>query len=151
VNILGIDPGTTHSGVVLYDPSTHTPITSGVIDNHDVRKIIADHHGQVAIEWIECYGAKVGQETFKTCLWVGRFVEIAGDYRTRLIARKVIAKYITGNRNGNDKSIRGSLIDLYGGKADAIGNVKKQGPLYRVKTHAWSALAVAITAAETKA
>jgi hypothetical protein len=50
-----------------------------------------------------------------------------------------------------DANVRQALIDRYGGKAEAIGTVKKQGPLYRVKSHAWQALAVAVTASETKA
>ena len=43
-----------------------------------------------------------------------------------------------------------AAIEAERGKADAVGTIKKPGPLYSVKSHAWAALAVAVTATETK-
>lgn len=146
--ILAIDPGTTHSGVVLYDGA---PVVSQVLDNHDVLQIIADHRGPVAMEMIASYGMAVGAEVFRTVWWTGRFAQVAGIQRVREIYRRDVKLHICGSPRAKDANIRQALIDKWGGKAEAIGTVKHQGPLYRVKSHAWAALAVAVTAAETKA
>ena len=124
-SVIAIDPGTTHSGIVWYENGK--VVDSGVLINDDVRGVlIEEQKGFVAIEMIASYGMAVGKEVFETCLWIGRFKECAYD-----------------------ANIRQAIIDRYGGKAEAIGTVKKQGPLYGVKSHAWAALAVAITATET--
>ena len=145
--LLAIDPGTTHSGVVLYNGA---PVTAGVQDNHDVLLLIADHRGPVAIEMIASYGMAVGKEVFETCLWIGRMVQVAGPDRVRLVYRKDVKMHVCGSPRAKDANIRQALIDRWGGKAEAVGTVKQPGPLYAVKSHAWAALAVAVTAAETK-
>jgi len=45
-----------------------------------------------------------------------------------------------------DANIRQALIDKLG----PVGTKKSPGPLWGVKSHIWSALAVAVTALETK-
>ena len=144
--ILGIDPGTTHSGVVLFDGN---PVTSGVQDNHDVLAIIADHRGPVAIEMIASYGMAVGAEVFETCVWIGRMAQVAGMDRVRLVYRREVKTHLCNSAKAKDANIRQALIDRWGGKAAAIGSSKQRGPLYGVKSHAWAALGVAVTAAET--
>lgn len=146
--ILAIDPGTTHSGVVLF--ANGAPASSAVVDNRDVLAIIADHRGAVAIEKVVSYGMAIGQETIDTIMWIGRFLQVAGPHRTRLIPRKEVCKHVCNDGRAKDANIRQALIDKWGGKAQAIGNIKQPGPLYSVKSHAWAALAVAVTAAETK-
>lgn len=148
--LLAIDPGTTHSGWVLMDGSR--VVASGVSPNRD---LLADLHlrfpepATAAIEMIASYGMAVGREVFETCLWVGRFLEAAGEHRVRLVYRQEVKMHLCKSPRAKDANIRQALIDLYGGKAEAIGTVKKQGPLYGVKSHAWAALAVAVTAANT--
>jgi hypothetical protein len=143
---LGIDPGTTHSGVVLFNGA---PISSAVLDNHDVLAVIRDHKGLVAIERVVSYGMPVGFETIQTVEWIGRFWQQAGPERVRLIPRKDVCKHVCNDGRAKDPHIRQALIDRWGGKAEAIGTIKKPGPLYAVKSHAWQALAVAVTAVET--
>jgi hypothetical protein len=145
--ILAIDPGTTHSGWVLYDGKN--PQVSGVTDNHEILGLIAHHSGRVAVERVVSYGMAIGFETIQTIEWVGRFLQAAGADRTRLIPRKEVGKHVCNDGRAKDPNIRQALIDRWGGKAEAIGNIKKPGPLYSVKSHAWQALAVAVTAAET--
>ena len=36
-------------------------------------------------------------------------------------------------------------VDLFGGKEAAVGTKKAPGPLHGVKSHLWSALALAVT------
>jgi hypothetical protein len=146
--ILAIDPGTTHSGWVIYDGSA--PVGCGVEENHEVLHMLARHVGPVAIERIVSYGMAIGQETIDTIEWIGRFWQTAGPDRTRLIPRKEVGKHVCHDGRAKDPNIRQALIDRWGGKAEAIGTIKKPGPLYSVKSHAWAALGVAVTAAETQ-
>ena len=148
--ILAIDPGTTHSGYAYLAGGTNV-MQSGVADNHEILKHIAMYHGPlVAIEEIRSYGMAIGQETIDTIRWIGRFQQAAGADRVRLIPRKEVCKYICNDGRAKDPNIRASLIDRFGGnKAEAVGTIKRPGPLYGVKSHAWAALAVAVTAANT--
>jgi hypothetical protein len=49
----------------------------------------------------------------------------------------------------NDAAVRDALLQLWGGKVEAMGSKKAPGPLYGMASHRWSALAVAVTCAET--
>lgn len=148
--LLAIDPGTTHSGWVLMRDGS--PFNYG----HDMenREVLEMLRGTplvpVAIEMIASYGMPVGAEVFETCLWIGRMIQVAGPDRVRLVFRRDVKLHICGSPRAKDPHVRQALIDKWGGKAEAVGTVKKQGPLYGVKSHAWAALGVAVTALETK-
>lgn len=146
--LLAIDPGTTHSGWVLM--RNGNPWSSGVWENAEILRHLEEWSGaNVAIEMIASYGMAVGAEVFDTCLWVGRFMQALGPDRVRLVYRKEVKSHLCGSQKAKDANIRQALIDRWGGKAEAIGTIKKPGPLYGIKSHAWAALAVAVTAAET--
>lgn len=156
-DMLAIDPGTTHSGYVralVHPGETAYPrlqaLESGVCANAELFDLLQADHDLVAIEMIASYGMPVGAEVFETCLWIGRFMQVAGAGRVRLVYRKEVKSHLCGSQKAKDSNIRQALIDRWGGKAEAIGNVKKPGPLYGIKSHAWPALAVAVTALETK-
>ena len=146
--LLAIDPGTTHSGWVTY--ADGVPLRGGVDENHEMLLVIANHNGPVAVEMIASYGMAVGKEVFETCLWIGRYIQQAGPDRVRLVYRKDVKLHVCQSPKAKDANIRAALIDRYGGKAEAVGNIKKPGPLYWVKSHMWPALAVAVTASETR-
>jgi hypothetical protein len=148
MSIMAIDPGTTHSGWVTYGEGR--PLRGGVEENHELLLRVAHHEGPVAIEEVRSYGMAIGQETIDTIRWIGRFQQAAGGDRVRLIPRKDVCKHVCNDGRAKDPQIRQALIDRYGGKAAAVGTVKSQGPLYWVKTHIWPALAVAVTASETR-
>lgn len=148
IPLLAIDPGTTHSGYVVIDAGGVK--LSGVAENGEMFELIAAHGSNIAIEMIASYGMAVGREVFETCLWIGRFMQAAGQDRVRLVYRKDVKLHLCGSPRAKDANIRQALIDRWGGKAEAVGNVKKPGPLYGVKSHAWAALGVAVTAMETK-
>lgn len=148
--ILAIDPGTTHSGYVVWEGGQ--VCRSGVLENAEILEMLDKEipgNYPLAIEMIASYGMAVGKEVFETCLWVGRFMQAAGAWRVKLIYRQQVKLHLCKSPRAKDANIRQAIIDLYGGKAEAIGTVKKPGPLYGVKSHAWAALAVAITAANT--
>lgn len=144
MNILAIDPGTHQSGYVILDKAGRVA-DCGVVDNTEVLASIhsASHRGAIlAIEMIASYGMPVGAEVFETCVFIGRLVERwRGEHR--LVYRKEIKMHLCGTHRAKDANIRQALIDIYGGKDVAIGKKANPGPLYRVKSHAWAALAVA--------
>jgi hypothetical protein len=148
--LLAIDPGTTHSGVVWFHHGG--VLDCGVYENDEVLDLMGGGIvGCVAIEMIASYGMAVGREVFETCVWIGRFIEsTCNPESVRLIYRRDVKLHLCGSVKAKDANVRQALIDRWGGKAEAIGNIKKPGPLYAVKSHAWAALAVAVTAAETK-
>jgi len=152
--ILAIDPGTTHSGLVRLASDGAAVMYADVLPNDDVlRELNCTAADLLAVEMIASYGMAVGREVFETCVWIGRFVQEwkhTSHNEPRLITRMQVKSHLCNSAKAKDANIRQAIIDRYGGKAEAIGTVKKQGPLYGVKSHAWAALAVAITAVETK-
>lgn len=143
--VLAIDPGPVQSGWVIWDGET--VVGCGVLGNADMLKLIrGDGRGIVssmAIEMIASYGMAVGREVFDTCVWVGRFMQawFAPD-AVMLVYRKDVKSYLCGSMKAKDANIRQALIDKIGGK----GTKAAPGPTYAVKSHAWPALAVAVTA-----
>jgi hypothetical protein len=145
--ILAIDPGNTQSGFVLFDECA--VVESGTESNafvlaRIVSAFIAYPSMDVAIEMIASYGMPVGADVFETCVWIGRFVERANScgIHARLIYRRDVKMHLCGNARAKDGNIRQALLDLLGPQ----GKKKAPGPTYGVKSHAWSALAVAATA-----
>lgn len=148
MRILAIDPGTTESGWVNYcDGRLHG---SGVMSNADLLRHIgeADWANLLAIEMVASYGMPVGAEVFETCVWIGRFQQAWRDPgAARFVYRKDVKMHLCGSARAKDANIRQALIDIYGpGKEKAIGKKASPGPLFGVTSHAWPALAVAVTA-----
>lgn len=141
--ILAIDPGTTSSGWVLLDRGD--VISQGNDDNETVATLLRERWGLpswVAVERIEPrYGLRMGWETIAACEWVGRFTEAAGTLPVALVNRSDILRHLNIPAKANaDSGVRAAMLDRWGGQAAA----RKAGPLAGVKTHAWSALAVAV-------
>jgi hypothetical protein len=151
--ILAIDPGTTQSGWVEYDLEQRCVLDSGVFANEDMLERLergsrADH---LAIEMIASYGMAVGREVFETCVWIGRFKQAwRNPDAVELVYRRDVKLHLCGTSKAKDTNIRQAVIDLFprtgGGKTPQIGTKSQPGPLYGVASHAWPALAVAITA-----
>jgi hypothetical protein len=144
--IFAIDPGTTQSGYVILDSKAGLIRECGVMDNFKLKLRLREHFDRIpttilAMEMIGSMGMAVGKEVFETCVWIGRFME-ACPGMTKLVYRNQIKVHICGTTKAKDPNIRQALIDMYGG-SKAIGTKNEPGPLYRVKSHAWSALAVA--------
>ena len=146
--ILGIDPGPEKSGFAILDGET--VVSSGVLDNWSelddsmlrvVGRWTAQDRGPVAIEMIASYGMPVGADVFRTCVWIGRFLQLNGGCAT-LIPRLDVKIHLCHSPKAKDANVRQSLIDRLG----PPGTVKAKGPTWGVKSHAWAALAVAVTA-----
>jgi hypothetical protein len=142
--ILAIDPGTTESGWCLYHTERGV-MEAGVKPNDlmlmEIGYMPAD---ALALEMIASYGMAVGKEVFETCVWIGRFQQ---KWRhpgaVRLVYRRDVKLHLCGSPRAKDANIRQALIDLIGPQ----GTKKAPGPTYGVKSHAWAALGVAVTAA----
>lgn len=152
--ILAVDPGTTKSGFVILDEGHVT--SSGVLSNREALEMVAGHAGTVAIEMVASYGMAVGKDVFETVRWIGRFQQASRDPEAvRLVYRRDVKLHLCGSAKAKDANVRQALLDLFpgsgGGKTPQIGTKAARGPLYGVSSHAWSALAVAMTALSRRA
>ena len=153
--LFALDPGTTESGWVLLEAGR--VLDSGVANNHDVLRWVKAGQGaqMLAIEMIANMGMAVGQTTFDTVRWIGRFQQAWSEPEAvRLVFRREVKSFLCGNQRAKDQNIRQALLDIFpgtgGGERPQIGTKAKPGPLYGVTSHAWSALAVAMTVAGTR-
>lgn len=150
--ILAIDPGPDVSGWCLYCDGE--VLDSGVSSNPELltRMLRNPCSVQLAIERVASYGMAVGREVFETCEWVGRFLQAWHDPEAvRLVYRKDMKMHLCGTTKAKDSNVRQAILDLFprvgGGKTPQIGTKALPGPLHGVSSHAWSALALAITCA----
>jgi hypothetical protein len=148
--IMGIDPGTFKSGWCIIEGLKI--VNSGVSENGLVKQMIRDIDVDlVAIEGMEPrrsnpnakFPVIIGSETFDTCIWIGRFIENATS-PFRIVKRGEVLRHIAKHR-ANDSDVRKALI----AKLGVQGTKSNKGATYGVSSHAWSALAVALTALET--
>jgi hypothetical protein len=148
-SVLAIDPGPEQSAYVVLDKGN--PCGEGIVSNDELRSMVRRLDcPELAIEGIACYGMPVGKETFDTCIWIGRFIEAHGGRHT-LVYRPEIKQHLCRSARAKDANVRQALIDRFGpGKDKAIGKKASPGPLYGIKSHCWSALAVAVTWWDTK-
>lgn len=111
--------------------------------NQNVYKI-----DKLVIEMIASYGMPVGKEVFETCVWIGRFVELARlqNIDVEYIYRKDEKMNICHSMKAKDSNIRQALIDRFG----PVGTKKNPGWFYGFKADIWSAYAVGITYLDMK-
>ena len=141
--LLACDPGTVQSGWCLYaDRKVHS---SGVCPNEDMLQMVLTGHPDVlAIEMVASYGMPVGKEVFETVRWIGRFQQAWRDPEAVLLVyRKDVKIHLCNSMKAKDTHIWQVLQDKLG----PVGTKANPGPLYGVKSHARSAVAVAVTAA----
>lgn len=152
--ILGIDPGNTQSGFVVLHGDCLEVSDCGVLPNDEMQLRIDDYFqaalgdARVAIEHVQNMGMIVGREVFETIHWAGRFYEQCyGKWSTesQLVYRSAVKLHLCGSARAKDPNVRQALLNRFGAE-NAIGRKANPGPLYSVKSHAWSALAVAVFA-----
>lgn len=156
MRIIAIDPGTTHSGYVVFNTGDLTFTEHGKIKNEDLAERMAVllqarmTYGQpiekVVIENITPQGV-FGKTTIETCKWLGRFDFIAslflrrGDKSYVYINRSTVKKHLLGKVNGmRDTHVRKAVID----RIHPNFTRKNPGPLAGVTKDTWSALALAL-------
>jgi hypothetical protein len=149
--ILAIDPGSERSAWLVYSSPTRTILQRGIDANGDLllKLRLGVPTQVVVIEKIESYGMAVGREVFDTVHWSGRFTEAVRPTPVVQLPRRDVKLAICGDSRAKDANIRQALIDRFGGKDAAIGRKAKPGPLYGISKDVWSALAIALTYADS--
>ena len=150
--ILGIDPGPTTCGVVVYDTVARRVLAAA--STLDVRTALEwaadrtpyDHtHDVVCIEQVMSTG-QAGNDLLRTAEVCGRLYQRATDDSTAsvvLIPRRAVCSMLGITGKGKDAQVRDVLIEMHGGsKRAAVGTKLAPGPLYGVSGHAWQALGV---------
>lgn len=155
--ILAIDPGNMKSGYVIVEhdgEEIRRVLEAGKIENNVLLPLIAQKlYGNgydVAIEMIAGMGMTVGQEVFDTCVWIGRFWEIAlrsGGYEPKRIYRREEKLDLCGSLSAKDANIRQALVDRYAPGQPSFGKGTKKAPsfFYGFSADMWAAMAVAVT------
>jgi hypothetical protein len=148
---LAIDPGPERSAWLVHDAAAGQILAFAIEPNELVLEAIRIGlpYGvtRIAIEKVESFGMAVGAEVFETVFWSGRFAEAARKLILERISRRAVKLNLCGSARAKDANIRQALIDRYGGSS-AIGTKAAPGPLYGISKDVWSALAVAVTAAD---
>jgi len=148
VRLLAIDPGPVSSSFVLFDGTAI--LNKGEAPNEDMRKLVLrysrseftdERTDACVIEKVASMGMAVGEEVFETVYWSGIFAEAFCLANVHRVTRGQVKLFLCGSMRARDANIRWALIDKFGGRQA----IKKGGPLYKVATHQWSALAVAVT------
>jgi hypothetical protein len=104
---------------------------------------VVDDADALAIEMVASYGMPVGREVFETVRWIGRMQQVwHNPEAVRFVYRQDVKLHLCGSPRAKDANIRQALIDKLG----PVGTKAAPGPLYGIKSHVWSALAVAVTA-----
>lgn len=155
MKVLAIDPGNTESAYVLmdmdynihkFDKITNEEMRQVIIDN-EAENMVAKRKGKTVtvIEMIASYGMAVGQTVFDTCVWVGRFTELAGD--VEYMFRKDVKMNICGQTRAKDTNIRVALIDRFARHNFKTGKGTKDNPdyFYGFRADVWAAFAVGVT------
>lgn len=154
--LLAIDPGSTHSAYVIMREDDMFPLAHGKIENRqmilEILQFCAcnnDGNSKIAIEMIASYGMPVGREVFDTCVWIGRFYQMAiGEgIRPAYVYRQSEKLCICHSPRANDATIRQALVDKFAPNVPNKGKGTKKAPgwFYGFASDTWSAYAVGVT------
>lgn len=155
--VLGIDPGPTTSGAVLYSPNSKRVLSICKAGSHEQVCDLIDglhfatppHRVVVAIEQVQSYGI-AGASLLRTAEVGGRFYQRAldaGRAPVWLPRREVLQVLDITGRGNRDALVRQRLIEMHGGSREvAVGRKASPGPLYGISGHAWQALGVGVAA-----
>lgn len=153
--ILGIDPGDRASGWCVIDAETYQPVRFGKVSNEAMRGVLASNRASsmslVAIEMIASYGMPVGREIFETCVWIGRFIEIAAS-PTELVYRREVKLHHCHSVKATDANVKQALVDRFasGVRNHGKGTKDQPGWFYGFYKDVWSAYAIAVYVADTE-
>lgn len=143
--LISIDPGTEQSGICIITDPKRGPFQAAKLENYKVlRYLFSKQEHKLAIETMTSTGMAVGESTFKTAIWIGRFIQQHGGPH-RLVKRGEVKMHLCGTMQAKDANIRQALIDRFGEK----GTKAAPGLLYGFTNDLYSALAIGLTALET--
>ena len=152
--VLGIDPGTTESASCLLDRRTDHIEHFCKVDNdvilNNIRVVNGQDETALFIEMFACYGMAVGQDVYRSCVWIGQFYrewDRRWDKwgRPELVYRKDVVLHHCNSPRANDSNIRRAMLDRFGEQ----GTKKAPGPTYGISRDVWSAVAIAAYGVDT--
>ena len=152
--ILFVDPGNEQSGWIVMDRS-FTIHEFGKQPNIELAKKVKSNPwraSRLVIETPQPRGQTLTWQLIHTAIWIGRFAEIWGTDGWVEADRQQVKRHLLGRVAGTDSQIRSALVEMWGGKDEAIGKKPKNttdpnrpGPLYGITKDTWQALALAVT------
>lgn len=137
--ILGIDPGTTESGICLIkakDFAKPNIINADKFDNSKVKQIIDASLTkcddlEVVIEGMACQSRAFGDSSIQTCYFIGRLLEWCdgpdNPVPVTLYKRHEYGRFFVNNGLLKDATLRAALETIWGPSA------KKNDPLYALR------------------
>jgi hypothetical protein len=151
VIVIGLDPGTNESAIVAFNGVSvidhrilNNALMLDTLESDSLKSQI--DRVVLVVEEFESFGMAVGKEVFRTIRWAGNFEQAWRPRQSVFVPRKVVKSHLCHSTRATDANIRQALIDRFGPTPDrAIGKRKAPGPLFGIKAHEWSALALAVT------
>lgn len=146
---LCIDPGSTHSGVVMLNGDT-VAWAHNMSNQQVLEQIMAAEHDLLVCESVEYLSSRAGKSLIKTIWWSGAFCweSRRQDREYVLMPRLDVKKILLGKGKWEDKDVRTRVIEIYSEKGqtekDLLGTRAAPGPLGAVTSHSWQALAAGI-------
>ena len=167
---LSVDPGTTQSAYVMMR-ADYSIISAAKVDNEELRQLImmggAD---ELAIECMEprhLQNGMIGEETYGTCYWIGRYMECAqrlGMPVHRIYRVEERSRIIPSKKNrlpalpawagkSADAQIRAALIQRFArhDKKNGKGTSKCKDVFYGFAKDVWNAYAVGVVHLDKRA
>lgn len=148
--IFAIDPGNEMSACVrVLEDGEFRPFDARKVSNPELVEFLRMElaaEDVVVIEMVASYGMAVGKEVFDTCVWIGRFWQLAIEAGAfvHTVTRLKVKQHICHDSRAKDSNIRQALIDRFG----PVGTKKNPGWFYGFARDLWSAYAVGLTWAE---
>lgn len=149
--ILAIDPGCTDSAFVMMTEN-FIPTKYEKVTNDDMLNVIENcEHlcSTLVIEMIASYGMPVGKEVFDTCIWIGRFTQVALDtgMAVKYVTRNEVKQNLCHSSKANDVTIKQALVDrfAYNVPNHGKGSKSQQGWFYGFRSDVWASYAVGVT------
>lgn len=167
--LLAIDPGPTVCGWLIFDTVTERVCGAEVLPVDAVlANLMTDGHrfDALAIETFEARGMPLGNESLETLIVTGQIIREWERERTDKacrVKRSAVKLHLCGNNRAKDPNVNAAVRDRFGGKSATVSPkaarpatrkrdavpARGAGTLYGVASHAWAALAVAVTWADT--
>lgn len=137
--VAGIDPGPKYSSIVLFDGKQI--VQHETVLNEEMLILLASlDTTYLAIEKVENYGMPVGESTFETVFWTGRFCQ--KNLILKRIARKEIKLHFCNSTRAKDSNIIQALKNRF--EPNLLQKQRPKGILKKIVKDQWQALAIAV-------
>lgn len=157
MRIFAIDPGSTHSGWVIFNTDTKSVEHAGNDENQKIETLLESVARNKSVDALlvekpQLIGQQIWEQILDTCIWVGRYwktwIFTVGFVGIYFYSSQEVKRTLLGRMNvpNADSELRQFLLSYYG----ETGTKKAPGPTYGVSKHAWRALALVATFEEVQ-